>query len=119
MRVLFVPRDDAAEIFGGDVVQMKATASELRGLGVNVEMGPPQKAQEAQYDVVHLWTSLHFPNVIARQLDVLEPVRGRSLIAHSTICAPHHLVRWMDAARRWLFTIHPDGARTSLETART
>lgn len=118
MRVLFVPRDDAAEIFGGDVVQMEATANEMRELGVNVEMGPPQKALEEQYDVVHLWTSLHFPNVIARQLDVLEPVRARSLIAHSTIWAPHHLVRWMDAARRWLFTIHPDGARTSLETAR-
>lgn len=118
MRVLFVPRDDSAAIFGGDVVQMKATATELRAHGVHVDIGPTQKALEDRYDVVHLWTSLHFPNMITKQLDELETIRGRAVIAHSTIWAPHHLVRWMDAARRWLFTVYPDGARISLTTAR-
>lgn len=118
MRVLFVPRDDAGTIFGGDVVQMQATAEQLRQLGAEVEIGPASRALEQRYDVVHLWTSLHFPRAISAQLDVVEPVRGNTLIAHSTIWAPHHLVRWMDAARRWLFTVHPDGSRISLQTAR-
>ncbi len=118
MRVLFVPRDDAGTIFGGDVVQMQATARELRHLDVDVEIGSAARALEQQYDVVHLWTSLHFPRAISAQLDVLQPVRGNTIVAHSTIWAPHHLVRWMDAARRWLFTIHPDGNRISLQSAR-
>src|SRR6185437_6929210 len=102
MRALFIPRDDADRIFGGDVVQMHKTAEELRALGVHVDIGPPEAAS-GNYDIVHLWTSLHFPAQLSRQLDRLEPIRGSKPIALSTIWAPHHLVRWMDAARRWLF----------------
>jgi glycosyltransferase involved in cell wall biosynthesis len=115
VRVLFVPRDDADRIFGGDVVQMQKTAEALRDLGVLVDVGPPEGAS-AGYDLIHLWTSLHFPDKLIAQLDRLEPVRGNVPIVLSTIWAPHHLVRWMDAARRWLFSRHPDGAHLSVHT---
>lgn len=118
MRVLFVPRDDADRIFGGDVVQMQKTAEALRDLGVLVDVGSPEDAIAGNYDVVHLWTSLHFPDKLLAQIDRLEPVRdARIPIALSTIWAPHHLVRWMDAARRWLFSRHPNGAQLTVERA--
>jgi glycosyltransferase involved in cell wall biosynthesis len=116
VKVLFVPRDDAARIFGGDVVQMNKTADALRELGVFVDIGPPEQALAGDYDLVHLWTSLHFPGALASQLDRLEPARERTPVALSTIWAPHHLVRWMDAARRWLFTQYPDAALYPLAT---
>lgn len=103
VRVLFIPRDDADRIFGGDVVQMHKTAEALRELGVLVDIGPPEAAASGNYDVVHLWTSLHFPAPLSHHLDRLENARGNSIVALSTIWAPHHVVRWMDAARRWLF----------------
>ena len=103
MRALFIPRDDADRIFGGDVVQMHKTAEALRDLGVHVDTGPPEAAATGNYDVVHLWTSLHFPAQLSRQLDRLEGVRGDAVVALSTIWASHHTVQWMDAARRWLF----------------
>lgn len=118
MRALFIPRNDADRIFGGDVVQMHKTAEALRALGVVVDIGSPGQACEGNYDVVHLWTSLHFPTVLLEMLDALEPMRGRAPVVLSTIWAPHHLVRWMDAARRWLFARHSNGARTTVETAR-
>ena len=117
MRILFVPRDDADRIFGGDVVQMQKTAEALRDLGVVVDIGSPKDANSSQYDVVHLWTSLHFPDAIAAQLDQLGTPRATTRIALSTIWAPHHLVRWMDAARRWFFSRHPDGATLSVDAA--
>jgi glycosyltransferase involved in cell wall biosynthesis len=117
VRVLFVPREDAPRIFGGDVVQMRKTADALRALEIEVDVGTVQLASEHPYDIVHLWTSLHTPGVLTAQLNALEPVRACSRVALSTIWAPHHLVRWMDAARRWLFTIHQDGASISLRTA--
>lgn len=103
MRVLFVPRDDADRIFGGDVVQMHKTAEGLRALGVHVDIGSPSALIDAHYDLVHLWTSLHFPAHLWHQLESLEPLRKNTPVALSTIWAPHHVVRWMDAARRWLF----------------
>lgn len=118
MRVLFVPRDDADRIFGGDVVQMHKTAEHLRDLGVSVEIGTAVDAAAGSHDVVHLWTSLHFPLALLEQLERLESLRGRTTIALSTIWAPHHLVRWMDAARRWFFSRHVDGAATTVESAR-
>ncbi len=118
VRVLFVPRDDADRIFGGDVVQMRKTAEALRDLGVLVDIGPPEDAR-GDYDVVHLWTSLHFPETLLGHLDRLRAARSNVPVALSTIWAPHHLVRWMDAARRWLFSRHQDGARLSLETAKS
>jgi glycosyltransferase involved in cell wall biosynthesis len=118
MRVLFVPRPDADRIFGGDVVQMRSTSDALRALGVAVDIGDPQLALSQPYDIVHLWTSLHFPHVLAPQLDALEPVRGRSTIALSTIWAPHHTVHWMDAARKWLFSTHPNASALTIESAR-
>lgn len=117
MRALFVPREDSNRIFGGDVVQMQATARCLKMLGVEVDIGPPDSAISHTYDIVHLWTSLHFPHMLEPQLAVLEPVRSRSKVVLSTIWAPHHLVLWMDAARRWLFTSHPNPAALSLTTA--
>ncbi len=107
MRALFVPRSDADRIFGGDVVQMTKTAEALRALGVVVDVGPAESAS-ADYDVVHLWTSLHVPHMLMPQLERLAPLRGRVPIAFSPIWAPHHLLRWMDAARRWLFSRYPD-----------
>ncbi len=115
MRVLFVPRDDADRVFGGDVVQMQKTAEALRDLGVLVDVGFPERAA-AGYDIVHLWTSLHFPDKLRTQLDRLAACADVP-VALSTIWAPHHLVRWMDAARRWLFSRHPNGARLSLQNA--
>lgn len=118
MRVLFVPRPDADRIFGGDVVQMTKTAEALRALGVVVDVGPAESARAQPYDVVHLWTSLHAPHMLAPQVEALAPLRGRVPIAFSPIWAPHHLVRWMDAARRWLFSRYPDGATLDLGFAR-
>lgn len=118
MRVLFVPREDADRIFGGDVVQMRKTAESLERLGVDVVTGPARRACEEPFDVVHLWTSLHTPAVLNDQLDALQPARANTKIALSTIWAPHHLVRWMDTARRWLFSLHPDPERISLTSAR-
>ncbi len=116
-RVLFIPRPDADRIFGGDVVQMTKTAQAMRALGATVDIGPPEAALTDSYDVVHLWTSLHVPHMLMPQLDALAPLRGRVPLAFSPIWAPHHLVRWMDAARRWLFARHPDGAALDLTSA--
>ena len=117
MRILFVPRDDADRIFGGDVVQMDKTAEALRALGVLVDYGPPEAALKQRYDFVHLWTSLHFPAQLSAHLDRLEPARATTRVALSTIWAPHHVVRWMDAARRWLFSRHTNGATTTIDVA--
>jgi len=116
VRILFVPRDDADQMFGGDVVQMNKTAEALRALGVFVDIGSTARAAESHYDVVHLWTSLHLPAELAPQVLELAPLRGRSLIALSTIWAPHHIVRWMDAARRWLFGRRPNAAELPIDT---
>ena len=118
MRVLFVPREDGDRVFGGDVVQMEATARELREIGVEVEIGPAERACEAAFDIVHLWTSLHLPDKLERQLDVLAPVRGKARVALSTIWAPHHTLRWMHAARRWLFESTGDRGSLDIENAR-
>ena len=117
MRVLFVPRPDAGRIFGGDVVQMTKTAEALRRLGVVVDVGPAEDARAGVHEVVHLWTSLHLPNALMPQLEALAPLRGHVPLALSPIWAPHHLVRWMDAARRWLFSRHPDAAALDLSNA--
>jgi glycosyltransferase involved in cell wall biosynthesis len=117
MRILFIPRDDADRVFGGDVVQMRKTAEALRDLGAVVDLGTVEHASGTRYDVVHLWTSLHFPTQLLEQLEQLAGVRDHTCLALSTIWAPHHLVRWMDAARRWLFTRHQDGAKTNLQSA--
>ena len=118
MRVLFVPREDAYRVFGGDVVQMEATARELRAIGVEVEIASAQRACEADFDVVHLWTSLHLPDRIEQQLDVLAPVRNRVRVALSPIWAPHHTLRWMHAARRWLFESTADRGSLDIVNAR-
>ena len=115
MRVLFVPRDDGSTIFGGDIVQMNKTAEGLRDLGVIVDVGPAAKAFDERYDVVHLWTSLHFPAPLSAQTRTLAPLRKKTKVALSTIWAPHHLVRWMDAARRWLFARRPNAAELSID----
>lgn len=117
MRALFVPRDDGSRIFGGDVVQMHKTAEALRDLGVLVEIGAPDRATPGAFDIVHLWTSLHFPTPLSQQLDQLQSAGNDAPIALSTIWASHHLVRWMDAARRWLFTRHPNAATLNVESA--
>ena len=116
MRILFIPREDGQQMFGGDVVQMNKTAEALRDLGVLVDIGPVEQAKQANYDVVHLWTGLHFPHMLEPQVAELASLRGTTLIALSTIWAPHHLVRWMDAARRWLFRRRPDAAQLSIDT---
>ncbi len=118
MRVLFVPREDGRRVFGGDVVQMEATARELRAEGVAVEIAPAERALETDFDIVHLWTSLHLPDVLARHLDVLDPVRERVRVALSPIWAPHHTLRWMHAARRWLFESRPDRGELDIANAR-
>lgn len=118
MRVLFVPREDGNRVFGGDVVQMEATARELRALGVEVEIAPVERALEISYDVVHLWTSLHLPDRLERQLDALTPIRDRVRVVLSPIWAPHHTLRWMHAARRWLFESRGDRGALDIENAR-
>lgn len=118
MRVLFVPREDGNRVFGGDVVQMEATARELRALGVEVEIAPVERALEISFDVVHLWTSLHLPDRLERQLDALRPIRDRVRVALSPIWAPHHTLRWMHAARRWLFESRGDRGTLDIENAR-
>ena len=118
MRVLFVPREDGNRVFGGDVVQMEATARELRALGVEVEIAPAQRACETAFDIVHLWTSLHLPDPLDRQLDLLAPVRERVRVVLSPIWAPHHTLRWMHAARRWLFESARDRGSLDIENAR-
>ncbi|NNM92906.1 MAG: glycosyltransferase family 4 protein [Candidatus Eremiobacteraeota bacterium] len=118
MRVLFVPREDGNRVFGGDVVQMEATARELRALGVEVEISPIERALEISFDVVHLWTSLHLPDRLERQLDALRPIRDRVRVALSPIWAPHHTLRWMHAARRWLFESRGDRGTLDIENAR-
>ena len=118
MRVLFVPREDGHRVFGGDVVQMEATARELRADGIEVEIAHAERALERDFDIVHLWTSLHLPDVLDRQLDELAPVRERVRVVLSPIWAPHHTLRWMHAARRWLFESRPDRGTLDIENAR-
>uniref|UniRef100_E6Q1Q6 Glycosyl transferase family 1 domain-containing protein n=1 Tax=mine drainage metagenome TaxID=410659 RepID=E6Q1Q6_9ZZZZ len=118
MRVLFVPREDGNRVFGGDVVQMEATARQLRALDVEVEIAPVERARERSFDLVHLWTSLHLPDRLERQLDALAPVRDRVRVALSPIWAPHHTLRWMHAARRWLFESTRDRGTLDIENAR-
>jgi len=118
MRVLFVPREDGNRVFGGDVVQMEATARELRALGLEVEIAPVQRACEARFDIVHLWTSLHLPDQLERQIEALTPVRAAVRVVLSPIWAPHHTLRWMHAARRWLFESCPDRGALDIENAR-
>jgi glycosyltransferase involved in cell wall biosynthesis len=117
VRILFVPRDDADRIFGGDVVQMEKTAEALRALGVLVDYGPPEAALKERYDFVHLWTSLHFPAQLSAHLDRLDLARASTRVALSTIWAPHHIVRWMDAARRWLFSRFPNATMLTVDSA--
>ena len=118
MRVLFVPREDGDRVFGGDVVQMEATARELRALDIEVEIGPAGRACETPFDLVHLWTSLHLPDRIERQLDLLAPVRSNVRVVLSPIWAPHHTLRWMHAARRWLFESTADRGSLDIANAR-
>ncbi len=108
MRVLFVPRGDVERAFGGDILQMSATAHRLRDLGVELDVGPPERALAERYDVVHLWTPLQFPEQLLAQLDELQPVRHHSKVVLSTIWAPFTTMAWMRAAKGWLYGRSPD-----------
>ena len=96
---------------------MEKTAEALRALGVLVDYGPPEAALKERYDFVHLWTSLHFPAQLSAHLDRLDLARASTRVALSTIWAPHHIVRWMDAARRWLFSRFPNATMLTVDSA--
>ena len=80
-------------------------------------MARAEHALTKPFDVIHLWTSLHLPDVLLAQIATLAPVRSRSRVALSTIWAPHHTLRWMHAARRWLFEMFPERSTLNIDSA--
>ncbi|OGC47170.1 hypothetical protein A2886_00805 [candidate division WWE3 bacterium RIFCSPHIGHO2_01_FULL_42_13] len=61
MKVLMWSRVDLFDIGGGDLIQMEATAAELRKLGVEVDISTDLNADLSNYDVIHVfhmdWTA--------------------------------------------------------------
>lgn len=113
MNVLFVPRPDWKNAFGGDAIQMNATAKELRALGIAVDIARPEESSLDRYDVIHLWTSLQLPADLARDVEAVQSARPRGKVVLSPVWAPGHVLSWMFAARSWLFGRHRDlGAMT-------
>lgn len=117
VKVLFAPRPDWKVAFGGDTVQMNATAERLRELGITVDIERPENADAAAYDAIHLWTSLQMPNEFINDVNALQSVRPRTKIVLSPVWAPQHTLRWMSFARNWLFGKYADLASLTLDGA--
>lgn len=112
-----MPRPDWKNAFGGDAVQMQATAKHLRELGATVDIARPEDVDLSRYDVIHLWTSLQTNGDLIKDVDMLQSARKRSKLVHSPVWAPQHVLRWMFTARSWLFPRHPDLAGMTLDSA--
>lgn len=74
----FAVREDWVERPGGDSVQVRNTARELRGLGVEVEITSDPQADTSPYDLVHIFhltrvheSYPHFANARARGTPVV------------------------------------------------
>lgn len=55
MRVLFLSRSDLYTVPGGDTVQIENTASNLRSMGVYVDISTNLKVDFKNYDIVHVF----------------------------------------------------------------
>ena len=57
MRVLFINRDSFDEVKGGDTVQMKCTANELKKLGVEIDIYSKKNGsvEYENYDLIHFY----------------------------------------------------------------
>lgn len=117
VKVLFAPRPDWEVAFGGDTVQMNATANHLREMGITVDISRPERVDVKRYDVIHLWTSLQMPGEFINDVKGLQHVRPQTKIVQSPVWAPQHTLRWMTFARNWLFERHPNLEGLTLDSA--
>ena len=117
VKVLFLPRPDWKVAFGGDTVQMNATAVQLRKAGIQVDIDRPERINAGDYDVVHVWTSLQMPSELLADVTALQSVRTGTKVVLSPVWAPQHTLRWMFCVRQWFFEKHTDLATLSLENA--
>ena len=91
MRVLMQIRPDAAELPGGDIIQLMKTQQYLEKIGVDVDVSRELKPNLQKYDIVHLFLlNFHFCENYTRYKNAKK--QGKRVVLSPIYWNPYYLI---------------------------